>query len=158
MAVQRLNGLASRLPTDPQSAPDIILLADRSKKLTYLNKQDWRVLEGLDVSKHRHFHSDHGHLNASDSLVPIIFVRGGQEGSDALATICEASLVDVTPTILDILGLLPSFNAALQDRPDEMKGHSLVHAINRILTKAPPSGSENVCASHIAAPLPKKLD
>ena len=111
MAVRRLNGLASRLPTDPQSAPDIILLADRSKKLTYLNKQDWRVLEGLDVTKHRHFHSDHGHLNASDSLVPIIFVRGGQEGSEALATICEASLVDVTPTILDILGLLPSFHA-----------------------------------------------
>jgi predicted AlkP superfamily pyrophosphatase or phosphodiesterase len=158
MAVQRLNGLASRLPMDPQSAPDIILLADRSKKLTYLNKQDWRVIEGLNVAKHRHFHSDHGHLNASDSLVPIIFVRGGQEGSEALATICEASLVDVTPTILDILGLLLSFNAALQDRPDEMKGHSLVHAINRILTKAPPSGSENVCASHIVAPLPRKLD
>ena len=158
MAVQRLNGLASRLPMDPQSAPDIILLADRSKKLTYLNKQDWRVLEGLDVAKHRHFHSDHGHLNASDSLVPIIFVRGGQEGSEAMATICEASLVDVTPTILDILGLLPSFNAALQDRPDEMKGHSLVHAIDRILTKTPPSGSENVCASHIAAPLPRKPD
>ena len=158
MAVQRLNGLASRLPMDPQSAPDIILLADRSKKLTYLNKQDWRVLEGLDVAKHRHFHSDHGHLNASDSLVPIIFVRGGQEGSEAMATICEASLVDVTPTILDILGLLPSFNAALQDRPDEMKGHSLVHAIDRILTQTPPSGSENVCASHIAAPLPRKPD
>ncbi len=158
MAVQRLNGLASRLPTDPLSAPDIILLADRSKKLTYLNKQDWRVLEELDVAKHRHFHSDHGHLNASDSLVPIIFVRGGQEGSEALATICEASVVDVTPTILDILGLLPSFNAALQDRPDEMKGHSLIPAIDRILTKAPPTGSENVCASHITAPLPRKLD
>lgn len=158
MAVRRLNGLASRLPMDPQSAPDIILLADRSKKLTYLNKQDWRVLEGLDVAKHRHFHSDHGHLNASDSLVPIIFVRGGQEGSEALATICEASLVDVTPTLLDILGLLPSFNADLQDRPDEMKGHSLTSAIDRILTKAPPSGSENVCASHIAVPLPRKPD
>ena len=158
MAVQRLNGLASRLPTDPQSAPDIILLADRSKKLTYLNKQDWRVLEGLDVAKHRHFHSDHGHLNASDSLVPIIFVRGGQEGSEALATICEASVVDVTPTILDILGLLPSFNAALQDRPDEMKGHSLTPAIDRILTKAHPTGTENVCASHITAPLPRKPD
>src|SRR5205085_9379492 len=98
-AVQRLNGLASRLPTDPQSAPDIILLADRSKKLTYLNKKDWRVLERLDVTTHRHFHSDHGHLDASDSLVPIIFVRGGQEGSEALSTICNASLVDVTPTI-----------------------------------------------------------
>ena len=135
MAVRRLNGLASRLPTDPQSAPDIILLADRSKKLTYLNKKDWRVLEELDVATHRHFHSDHGHLNASDSLVPIIFVRGGQEGREALATICEASVVDVTPTILDILGLLPSFHATLQNRPDEMKGHSLKPAIDRILTK-----------------------
>ena len=154
MAVQRLNGLASRLPTDPQSAPDIILLADRSNKLTYLNKQDGRVLEGLDETKHRHFHSDHGHLNASDSLVPIIFVRGGQEGSEALATICEASLVDVTPTILDILGLLPSFHAALQDRPDEMKGHSLIHAIDRIVTKDHPTGSENICGSHITVPLP----
>lgn len=76
MAVRRLNGLASRLPMDPMSAPDIILLADRSKKLTYLNKQDWRVLEKLDVATHRHFHSDHGHLDASDSLVPIFFVRG----------------------------------------------------------------------------------
>jgi predicted AlkP superfamily pyrophosphatase or phosphodiesterase len=152
MAEQRLNGLASRLPTDPQSAPDIILLADRSKKLTYFNKQDGRVLEGLDLAKHRHFHSDHGHLNASDSLVPIIFARGGQEGQDALATICEASLVDVTPTILDILGLLPSFNAALQNRPDEMKGRSLRQAIDRIVTKAHPTRSENVCGSHITAP------
>ena len=158
MAVRRLNGLASRLPTDPQSAPDIILLADRSNKLTYLNKQDWRVLEGLDVTKHRHFHSDHGHLNASDSLVPIIFVRGGQEEGEALATICEASLVDVTPTLLDILGLLPSFHAAMQNRPDEMKGHSLTHAIDHIVTKAHPTGSENVCGSLITAPLPGKQD
>ncbi|MEO5955435.1 MAG: hypothetical protein ABIR36_07070, partial [Nitrospiraceae bacterium] len=59
-----------------------------------------------------------------------------------------------TPTVLDIFGLLPSFNAALQDRPDEMKGHSLKHTIDRILTEAPPAQSDNVCAAHIAAPLP----
>ncbi|HSL04371.1 MAG TPA: alkaline phosphatase family protein [Nitrospiraceae bacterium] len=147
MAVRRLNGLASRLPTDPLSAPDIILLADRAKHLTYLNKQDGRVLEKLDVTTHRHFHSDHGHLNASDSLVPMMFVRGGQEGRDALGAICEASLVDITPTILDILGLLPSFEAAMQNRPDEVKGHSLKPAMDRILTKAPPMVSGNVCAS-----------
>ena len=147
MAVRRLNGLASRLPTDPHSAPDIILLADRAKQLTYLNKQDGRVLEKLDVATHRHFHSDHGHLNASDSLVPMMFVRGGQERRDALGSICEASLVDITPTILDILGLLPSFDAALQNRPDEVKGHSLKPAMDRILTQALPMGSENVCAS-----------
>lgn len=115
--------------------------------MTYLNKQDGRVLGGLDVAKHRHFRSDHGHLNASDSLVPIIFVRGGYEGHEPLATICEASLVDVTPTILDILELLPSFNAALQNRPDEMKGHSLRHAIERILTNDHPAASENVEAT-----------
>ncbi len=155
LAVRRLNGLASRLPMDPQSAPDIILLADRSKKLSYVNKQDWRVLEKLDVATHRHFHSDHGHLNASDSLVPIIFVRGGQKGSEALDSICEASLVDITPTLLDILGLLPSFDAALQNRPDEVKGHSLKPAIDRILTKTSPAGGENVCAPHIPAPLAK---
>ncbi len=155
MAVRRLNGLASRLPMDPQSAPDIILLADRSKQLTYLNKQDGRVLEKLDIATHRHFHSDHGHLNASDSLVPMMFVRGGQEGRDALASICEASLVDITPTILDILGLLPSFSAALQNRPDEVKGHSLKPAMDRILSKAPPMVSENVCASPITVRLPR---
>jgi predicted AlkP superfamily pyrophosphatase or phosphodiesterase len=158
LAVRRLNGLASRLPIDPQTAPDIILLADRSKKLSYLNKQDWRVLEKLDVTAHRHFHSDHGHLNASDSLVPIIFVRGGQEGIEALDSICEASLVDITPTLLDILGLLPSFDAALQNRPDEVKGHSLKPAIDHILTKGSSTGGGNVCGAHISAPFAKKSD
>jgi hypothetical protein len=62
MAVERLNGLASNMPGDPSSAPDIILLADRSKQLTYANKQEWRVIEGLKADNHRHFHSDHGHL------------------------------------------------------------------------------------------------
>jgi hypothetical protein len=142
------------LSTDPQSAPDIILLADRSKKLTYLNKQNGLVLERLDVAEHRHFHSDHGHLNASDSLVPIIFVRGGYEGSDQLATICEACLVDVTPTILDILALLPSFNAALRSRPDEMKGHSLKQAIEHIEARDYSTGRENVCDSQTTISLP----
>jgi hypothetical protein len=158
MAARRLTGLASRLPMDPLSAPDIILIADRSNQLTYLNKQDGRVLERLDVATHRHFHSDHGHLNASDSLVPIIFVRGEEEGTDALGTICEASLVDVAPTILDVLGLLPLFHTALQNRPDEMKGHSLTHALDRILSRDDPPDSENVCGSHITTSLPRKSD
>src|SRR6185295_10609275 len=152
MAIRRLTGRASRLSTDPLSTPDIILLADRSKQLTYLNKQDGRVLEKLDVTRHRHFHSDHGHLNASDSLVPIMFVRGGEEGRTALASICEASLVDITPTILDVLGLLPSFSAALDNRPDEVKGHSLKPAMDRILTKGPTMMSDNVCSSSITVP------
>lgn len=154
LAVRRVTGLAARLPEDPVSAPDIILLADREKGLSYFNKQDWRVLEKLDVTTHRHFHSDHGHLRASDSLVPIIFVRGEQEGNEDLAAICEASIVDVTPTILDILGLLPSFHTALQDRPDEVKGHSLKPAIERILTKAPSTSRENVCSSPFTVSLP----
>jgi len=153
MAIRRVNGLASRLPTDPLSAPDIILLADRSKQLTFLNKQDGRVLEKLDVTTHRHFHSDHGHLNASDSLVPIMFVRGGEEGRHALSSICEASLVDITPTILDVLGLLPSFSAALENWPDEVKGHSLKPAMDRIWTKTPSTTNENVCAAPITVPL-----
>ncbi len=148
MAARRLTGLASRLPTDPLSAPDIIVLADRSKHLTYLNKQDGRVLEKLDVSTHRHFHSDHGHLNASDSLVPILFVRGGQDKSEGFASICEASIVDITPTILDMLGLLPSFQASVQNRPAEMTGYSLKPVLDRILTKAfPLADSENICSS-----------
>lgn len=155
MAVRRVTGLASRLPTDPLSAPDIILLADRSKHLTYLNKQDGRVLEQLDVSTHRHFHSDHGHLNASDSLVPILFVRGGQEEGEALASLCEASVVDITPTILDTLGLLPSFQASVQTRPEEMTGHSLKSAMDRILAKAfPVAGGENICPSSVSLGLP----
>jgi len=154
LAVRRVNGLAARLPGDPLSAPDIILLADRSKGSSFFNKQDWRVLEKLDVSTHRHFHSDHGHLRASDSLVPIIFVRGDQEGNEELGTICEASVVDVTPTLLDILGLLPSFTAALQNRPDEVKGHSLKPVMERILTNSPSMVSENVCASPVGNPLP----
>ena len=62
MAVERLNGLASSIPTDPMSAPDIVLLADRSKGITYANKQDFRIIEKLDIETHRHLHSDHGHL------------------------------------------------------------------------------------------------
>ncbi len=64
----------------------------------------------------------------------------------------------IVSSLLDILGLLPSFNADLQNRPDEMKGHSLTQAIDRILTQAHPTGSENVCGSHITAPLPMKTN
>jgi len=142
MAVERLNGLASSIPTDPMSAPDIVLLADRSKKISYANKQDFRLIEKLDIETHRHLHSDHGHLIDSDSLVPILFAIGGHEGQKTLATLCSATVVDVTPTLLDILGLLPAYDAQLQAHPPEAKGHSLKMSLNAVLNG---SGGKNVC-------------
>jgi hypothetical protein len=133
MAVERLNGLASNMPGDPSSAPDIILLADRSKQLTYANKQEWRVIEGLKIDDHRHFHSDHGHLRGPESAVPIIFAVGSDSGSHPHATICHASLVDITPTVLDVLGLLASFEDAMAARPSHPRGHSLKNSIESIL-------------------------
>ena len=151
MAERRLDGLASRLSTGPHSAPDIILLADRHKGLTYSNKQDWRVVEPLNVEKHRHFHSDHGHLNASDSLVPMIFWPGGYEGREPLRTICEASIVDITPTILDVLGLLPLFDMAMQPYLDETKGASLKPLLELILNNpsSRPSEDTRLCPARI---------
>jgi arylsulfatase A-like enzyme len=124
-AALRLQGLASSMPGDPVSAPDLILLADRSRKLTYANKREWRVLEGLKRENHRHFRSDHGHLHADESIVPLIFVLGSDPGTHPHATICHASIVDVTPTVLDLLGVLPSYEQALKARPAELRGHSL---------------------------------
>ena len=130
-AATRVQGLASGLPDDPASAPDVLFLADRSRKLTYANKQDWRVLEGLKEENHRHFRSDHGHLHAEESVVPMIFVFGHDTGSGAHATLCHASVVDVTPTVLDILGLLPSYETALRTRPSDLTGHSLKMQLER---------------------------
>jgi hypothetical protein len=50
------------------------------------------------------------------------------------------------------------FHAALKHRPDEMKGHSLTHALDRIASRADPHDSENVCGSHITTFLPRKSD
>jgi predicted AlkP superfamily pyrophosphatase or phosphodiesterase len=124
-AALRLKGLASRVPGDPESAPDLLFLADRGRQLTYANKREWRILEGLKVENHRHFRSDHGHLIADESVVPMIFMLGSDPGTQPHATICHASIVDVTPTILDLLGLLPVFEHALANRPSDLKGHSL---------------------------------
>lgn len=142
MAVRRLNGLAASIPADQMSAPDIVLLADRSKKWSYGNKQDYRIIEKLDVETHRHLHSDHGHLSAEDSLVPIVFAIGGQTGNKTLATLCKASVVDVAPTLLDILDLLPAYENALQFHPDVVKGQSLKKPMNDVLNG---SGGKNVC-------------
>ncbi len=147
MAMRRLDGLAASLPTDPMSAPDIILLADRSKKVTYANKQDFRIIEKLDVETHRHLHSDHGHLSESDSLVPIVFALGNQNGRKALATLCEASIVDITPTLLDIFDLLPAYEQELQLHPDAVKGHSFKKSINAILNGT--NGDKNVCPARM---------
>jgi len=143
MAVERVNGLASNIPGDPSSAPDIVLLADRSKQLTYANKQDWRVIEELKKDNHRHFHSDHGHLRGAESAVPIIFGLGSDSGSQPHATICQASLVDITPTILDVLGLLGPFEDAMAARPSNLRGHSLKNSVERILGNG--ASHENIC-------------
>jgi len=158
MAVERLTGLASRLPTDPLSAPDIILLADRSKGLTYSNKQDWRVIEQINIETHRHFHSDHGHLNASDSLVPMIFLLGGYAGQEPLPTICQATIVDIAPTVLDMLGIAQSFEQALGIYPEEVKGHSLKKSMEHVLQGS--AQDENICSARMTtspdAPVPEK--
>jgi hypothetical protein len=46
----------------------------------------------------------------------------------------------------------------LQNRPDEVKGHSLKPVMDRILSKAPPMVSENVCAAPLTIRLPRKPD
>ena len=148
MAVERVNGLASNMSGDPSSAPDIILLADRSKQLTYANKQEWRVIEELKKDNHRHFHSDHGHLRAPESAVPIIFAVGSDPGSHPHATICQASLVDITPTILDVLGLLASFETDMAARPLNLRGHSLKNSVELIVGNR--ADHENICP----APMP----
>jgi type I phosphodiesterase/nucleotide pyrophosphatase len=147
MAVERVNGLASNIAGDPSSAPDIILLADRSKQLTYANKQEWRVIEELKKDNHKHFHSDHGHLRAQESAVPIMFVLGSDPGTHAHATICQASLVDITPTILDTLGLLASFEADMAARPSNLRGHSLKNSIELILGDR--TDGDNICPAPI---------
>jgi hypothetical protein len=146
-AVQRLNGLASRMPGDPSSAPDIILLADRSKRFTYANKQEWRVIEGLKMDNHRHFNSDHGHLRAAESVVPLLFAVGSDPGSHSHATICHASLVDITPTILDMLGLLASFEKAVPTRPSDLRGHSLKNLAEFIVQGR--TDHQNLCPTSI---------
>jgi type I phosphodiesterase/nucleotide pyrophosphatase len=147
MAVERVNGLASNISGDPSSAPDIILLADRSKQLTYANKQEWRVIEELKKDNHKHFHSDHGHLRGPESAVPIIFAVGSDPGSHPHATICHASLVDITPTILDVLGLLAPFEKAMAARPSDLLGHSLKNSVELIVGDR--TDHENICPALI---------
>jgi hypothetical protein len=147
MAVERVNGLASNMPGDPSSAPDIMLLADRSKQLTYANKQEWRVIEGLKKDNHKHFHSDHGHLRTPESAVPIMFAVGSDPGSHPHATICQGSLVDITPTILDTLGLAQTFENAVAARPSNVRGHSLKNAIAHIVGEG--ADHENICSPTI---------
>ena len=103
-------------------------MADRTKQLTYANKQEWRVIEKLKTDSHKHFHSDHGHLMSAESVVPMVFAVGSDPGSLPHATICHASLVDITPTILDALGLLASFENDMVARPSTPRGHSLKNA------------------------------
>jgi arylsulfatase A-like enzyme len=147
-AVLRLKGLASRMAGDPESAPDLLLLADRSRQLTYANKREWRVLEGLNVENHRHFRSDHGHLHADESVVPMIFAIGSDPGTQPHATICHASIVDVTPSVLDLLGLLPAFEESVAGRPSGLQGRSLKIALEASLSHS--ADSAHLCPPHLS--------
>jgi hypothetical protein len=142
LAIERLNELARQRPSDPVSAPDLILLADRSKHLTFTNHQDERVIDGLDLHSRRHFHADHGHLNATDSLVPILFRVGAYVGDRPLSMICQARVSDLTPTVLDILGIHDTFDTALRDYPVPMKGESLKWLAAKVLAG---SGEDSDC-------------
>ena len=146
-AALRLKGLASRMPGDPESAPDLLILADRRRQLTYANKRDWRVIEGLKVENHRHFRSDHGHLLADESVVPMIFMFGSDPGTQPHASICHASIVDITPTILDMLGLLDSFDSAMAARPSGLRGHSLKSSLERVMEGR--AGDETLCEASL---------
>jgi arylsulfatase A-like enzyme len=147
-AALRLKGLASRLPGDPDSAPDLLLLADRRRGLTYANKREWRVLEGLKVENHRHFRSDHGHLFGDESIVPMIFMMGGDPGTQPHGAICHASIVDMTPTVLDLFGLLPAFDVALASRASELKGQSLKRWLEESMSFS--DASNGLCAAPLA--------
>ena len=146
-AALRLKGLASRLPGDPESAPDLVLLADRSRQHTYANKREWRVLEGLKVENHRHFRSDHGHLLADESVIPMLFMFGSDRGTQPHASICHASIVDVTPTILDVLGLLEPFENAIAARPSGLRGQSLKSSLEHSMEGR--AGDETLCPASL---------
>jgi hypothetical protein len=64
------------------------------------------------------------------------------------ASICHASIVDITPTILDLLGLLPAFERSVASRPSDLKGQSLKTWLESSLT---PSAE----AAHLCDPLLK---
>lgn len=68
-------------------------------------------------------------------------------GSHPHATICQASLVAITPTILDALGLLPSFEDAIAARPPNLRGHSLKNSVERILGDG--ADHQNICPALI---------
>ena len=147
LAAERLDELARQLPSDPISAPDIIVLADRSRHLTFVNHQDERVLDGLDIRTRRHFHADHGHLNGADSFVPILFRVGGYTGDRPLSMICQARVSDLTPTVLDVLGIQDAFDTALRDYPAPMKGQSLKGPMAQALV-GDGEGASLLCPTH----------
>jgi len=79
--------------------------------------------------------------------VPIIFAVGSDPGSQPHATICHASLVDITPTILDVLGLLAPFEKAMAARPSDLLGHSLKNSVELIVGDR--TDHENICPALI---------
>ncbi len=86
-------------------------------------------------------------MHADESVVPMIFAFGGDPGAHPHSTICHASIVDVAPTVLDLLDLLPSYEQALTARPADLRGHSLKRLIERSASEADPA--ESLCTPHL---------
>jgi hypothetical protein len=77
----------------------------------------------------------------------MIFILGGYAGQEPLPTICQASLVDIAPTLLDMLGIVHSFEQALARYPEELKGHSLKKSMENVLQGSAHDG--NVCPARM---------
>lgn len=159
-AYRRLLGLVDFPQTllQRRSGPDIVLLADRKNRLTFANSQDPEFRAGKDIPTDHQLTSDHGPLGAEDSLVPIIFAFGGRgnttQPSETLKSICEASVVDVAPTILDLLGVYKeplsqgkSYEQLLAGIYPRYMGHSLKDVVQSILRN---QTGENICSSRVS--------
>jgi hypothetical protein len=113
---QRIQGLIR--PEDSQnpfSAPDIILLANRNRYITFANDQHPWTSESEDSPGIPKLHSDHGHLSDFDSEVPIVFFGPRFAKLETPLTLLPPmNIVDVAPTVLDMLGLYNNYCQKVQ--------------------------------------------
>lgn len=139
-AVRRIEGLlpVSRTMMRRYNAPDIIVLADRSRKQTFANDQDVEFQPGAKLPSARQLKSDHGHLTLEDSLVPIIFASESfrrpsdpeREREPSLSSVCNASVVDITPTLVELLFGAGSWSDQAVRHPRHA-GRSLVDTLKK---------------------------